>query len=54
MLTPEQIAALKLLDKALRVASESGLFDTSEAWDCIKPDVINQFCDGVILMVAEE
>lgn len=37
--------ALKELNRALRTATDTGLFDDIAAQ--IHPDIINQFCDGV-------
>jgi len=46
-LTPEQQVALQALNAALTAATDSGLFDSSPAWDAIGPETINAFCDGV-------
>lgn len=46
-MSEEQKAALEKLNEALQACTDSGFFDSAEAWDCIHPDVINAFCEGV-------
>lgn len=46
-MTDEQNKALEQLSAAVVAATDSGLFDSAEAWDAIGPDEINAFCDGV-------
>lgn len=48
ILTVEQQQALVKLNQALIEVTDTGLFDSGEAWQAFgTPDVINQFCDGV-------
>jgi hypothetical protein len=49
----KQRTALSLLTVALEMATDSGLFDTTEFAD-IHPDTINGFCDGVTDLWAAE
>lgn len=50
-LTPEQTAALRKLQSALRLATSTELLDVASAQS--HPDVINKFCDAMMALQNE-